>query len=190
MKLSIGPIIKQATIDDLSKLKEIINLSFPLFFRYFAWHSVSDLTEPVLVSETEAIVSGFAKLIEFSIDSDKYGCILWIAVHSAYRRKGIALALTNEGENYLKEKGSQVVFASTQRRNSAALATLGKAGFTPVGFLGLWQLFGWRAFSFYRHIWYAPGEVVLMNGSKKQNWSGEQDLNLRRLGICGLDRLE
>jgi ribosomal protein S18 acetylase RimI-like enzyme len=160
--LSIGSIIRQATIDDRPKLKEIIDLSFPLFFRYFAWHSVSDLTEPVQVSEGEAIVSGFAKLIDFSVGGGKYGCILWIAVHPAYRRRGIALALTNAGKNYLKEQGSQGVFASTQRRNSAALATLGKAGFNRVGFLGLWRFFGWRVFSFYRHIWYAPGEVVLM----------------------------
>ncbi len=161
----IGPIIRQTTINDRAKLKEIIDLSFPRFFRYFAWHSVSDLTNTVIVSEAETVIAGFAKLIEFGVGSAKYGCILWIAVHPAYRHKGIALALTNAGVNYLKQQGSKAVFASTQRRNSTALATLGKAGFNPVRFLGLWRLFGWRVFSFYRHIWYAPGEVVLMNGS-------------------------
>jgi hypothetical protein len=31
-----------------------------------------------------------------------------------------------------------------------------------MGFLGLWRLFGWRVFQFYREIWFAPGEIVLM----------------------------
>jgi ribosomal protein S18 acetylase RimI-like enzyme len=164
-ELIIRPIIRQTTINDLAKLKEIIDLSFPRFFRYFAWHSVSDLTKPVIVSETETVIAGFAKLIEFGIGSAKYGCILWIAIHPAYRHKGIALKLTNAGVEYLKQQRAKAVFASTQRQNRAALATLGKAGFNRVGFLGLWRLFGWRVFSFYRHIWYAPGEVVLMNDS-------------------------
>ena len=156
------PSIRLSTPDDYAKLKEIIDLSFPRFFRYFANHSITSEDGKVLVSETQGIISGFAKLIEFKIGSQKYGCILWIAVHSSYRRQGIALNLTNEGTETLKKAGAQAVFASTQRRNRAAKATLGKAGFVQRGFLGLWRVFGWRVFSFYREIWYAPGEIVLM----------------------------
>jgi ribosomal protein S18 acetylase RimI-like enzyme len=157
--------IREATPSDRAKLKEIIDLSFPRFFRFFASRSVSDTHEPTLVSEQESVVVGFAKLIEFNVGNGTYGCILWIAVHPAYRRRGIALALTDAGVDYLKQRGVQAVFASTQRKNSAALATLGRAGFELVGFLGLWRLFGWRIFEFYGDIWFAPGELVLMRGS-------------------------
>jgi ribosomal protein S18 acetylase RimI-like enzyme len=154
--------IRQGTLDDFTRLKEIIDLSFPRFFRYFASHSVSSEDGKVLVSEIQGGVWGFVKLIEFDINSQKYGCILWIAVHPSYRRKGIASSLTNAGVDYLKNVGVQAVFASTQISNKAAQATLGKAGFWRVGFLGLWRVFGWRVFSFYSNIWYAPGEVVFI----------------------------
>ena len=128
--------IRQATPSDYAILKEIIDLSFQRFFRYFAWHSVSDPDEPVLVSEAEGIVVGFAKLIEFKVGGGKYGCILWIAVHPAYRRRGLALALTNSGEDYLKQRGSQAVFASTQRRNSAGIGNFGQGWVCADGFFG------------------------------------------------------
>ncbi len=158
------PTIRQATTDDRAKLKEIIDLSFPRFFRFFATHSLNSEGK-VLVTETQGIISGFAKLIEFNVGARKYGCILWIAVHPSYRRRGIAFSLTNAGIDCLKKDEAQAVFASTQRRNSAALAALGKAGFKRIGFLGLWRLFDWRVFSFYRKIWFAPGEIVLMHDS-------------------------
>jgi ribosomal protein S18 acetylase RimI-like enzyme len=157
--------IRQAIVDDRTRIKEIIGLSFPRFFRFFATQSISDTHEPTLVSEQEGVVVGFAKLIEFNVGNGKYGCILWIAVHPAYRRRGIALGLTDAGVDYLKQRGAQAVFASTQRRNSAALATLGRAGFERVGFLGLWRFFGWRVLEFYGDVWFAPGELVLMCGS-------------------------
>jgi len=156
------PSIRQATSSDYAKLKEIIDLSFPRFFRYFASHSIDTDGGKVLVATAQGTVAGFAKLIEFQISSVKYGCILWIATHPTSRRKGIAHALTNAGVDSLKKEGSKAVFASTQHRNSAAKGALGKAVFRRMGFLDLWQLFGWRVFIFYREIWYAPGEIVFM----------------------------
>jgi ribosomal protein S18 acetylase RimI-like enzyme len=144
--------IRQGTPDDYAKLEEIIDLSFPLFFRYFANHSVTSEEGKVLLSETHGGISGFVKLIEFNLNLQKYGCILWIAVHPSCRRKGIASSLTNAGIDCLKNDGGQAVFASTQIRNKAAQATLGKAGFMRVGFLGLLRIFGLRVFSFYRDI--------------------------------------
>jgi len=155
--------IRQITPNDYAKLKEIIDLSFPIFFRYFASHSVSSDDGKVIVSETQGVISGFVKLIKFNLNSQKYGCILWIAVHPSCRRKGFASNLTNAGIDYLKNVDAQAVFASTQIRNNAAQATLGKAVFRKVGFLGLWRIFGWRVLSFYRDIWYAPGEVVFIH---------------------------
>ena len=157
--------VRLSTFEDYAKLKEIIDLSFPRFFRYFASHSVKSEEGKVLVAEMQGIISGFVKLIEFNISSQKYGCILWIAVHPSYRRRGNAFSLTNAGLDCLKNDDARAVFASTQRRNSAAKATLGKAGFRRIGFLGLWRVFGWRVFSFYSDIWYAPGEIVFMHDS-------------------------
>jgi ribosomal protein S18 acetylase RimI-like enzyme len=159
--MSDQPNIRQATQQDLPRLKEIIDESFPRFFRYFALHSVSDLAEPTLVYEADSAVVGFAKQIQFTIQQAKYGCILWVAVGPKHRRKGVASALTDASLIWQKGYGAKAVFASTKRSNRASLANLGKAGFIRVGFWGLWRLFGWRVFQFYVCIWFAPGEVVL-----------------------------
>ena len=117
----------------------------------------------MLVSETKGIVVGFAKLIEFCAGNIKFGCILWLAVHPEYRRKGIANELVIVGTEQLNYYGARTVFASVQRRNIASLTVFRKAGFRKMGFMGLWRLFGWRVFEFYRDIWFAPREVVLMH---------------------------
>jgi ribosomal protein S18 acetylase RimI-like enzyme len=162
VKVSNDSTVRQATKNDSARLKEIIDLSFPKFYRFFASHSVNSEEGKVLIAETQGVISGFAKLIEFDIGGSKYGCILWIAVHPAYQLRGIALSLTSAGVEELKKDGAYAVFASTQVRNKAAQATLSKAGFKRMGFRGLWRVFGWRVFSFYREIWYAPGEIVYM----------------------------
>ena len=56
---------RQSTPGDYAKIKEIIDLSFPRFFLYFANHSVTSKDGKVLVSETQGRISGFIKLIEF-----------------------------------------------------------------------------------------------------------------------------
>ena len=154
-------LIRHATTKDRTKLKEIIDSSFPRFFRFFADYSVGSEDGKVLVSENQGIVAGFAKLIEFNVGARKYGCILWIAVRPSFRRRGIALSLTVASVACLKEDGAQAVFASTQRRNRAAQATLGRAGFVRISFLDLFRVFGWRVFEFYGDIWFAPSEIVL-----------------------------
>jgi len=148
---------------DRAVLKEIIDLSFPRFFRFFAANSVDSEDGKFLVSEFGGVVVGFAKLTEFSIDRHKYGCILWLAVHPNQRRKGVASALVQAGVEELKRDGAEAVFASVQRRNMASLATFGRDGFERVGFVSLWRRFGWRTFQFYSDIWFAPGEIVQMH---------------------------
>jgi ribosomal protein S18 acetylase RimI-like enzyme len=159
--MSVPPVIRPATFGDLSRLKEIISVSFPWYFRYFAAHSVSDLDEPTLVYDAAGRVVAFVKLIQFTIKQVKYGCIFWIAVDPPYRQQGIALALTNAGLEWQRNNGANAVFASTQRNNQAALATLSKAGFVHMGFGALRRLFSWRVLQFSSDIWLAPGEVVL-----------------------------
>ena len=154
--------IRQIVPSDTDRVKQIIDLSFPRFFRFFATHSLHEEGE-VLVSETEGLVVGFAKLINFHVGGGKFGCILWLAVHPQFRRKGIASALVNAGTTRLKDDGARAVFASVQRRNVASLAVFSRQCFRKKGFLGLWRLFGWRVFKFYSDIWFAPGEIVLMH---------------------------
>jgi len=154
--------IRQIVPSDTDRVKQIIDLSFPRFFRFFATHSLHGEGE-VLVSETEGLVVGFAKLIDFNLGGGKFGCILWLAVHPQFRRKGIASALVNAGTTRLKDDGARAVFASVQRRNAASLEVFSRRCFRKMGFLGLWRLFGWRAFKFYSDIWFAPGEIVLMH---------------------------
>jgi len=146
---------------DDGRLEEIIGLSFPRFFRFFASRSLNS-EGPVLVGETGGRVVGFAKLIEFDVGGNRFGCVLWLAVHSDFRRRNIATWLVEVGTDYLLRHGAGAVFASTQRGNSGSLATFRKAGFRRIGFMGLWRIFGWQVFNLYRDIWYAPGEILLI----------------------------
>ena len=144
-------------------LGKLQTLSFSRFMGFFAVQSLFSNEGQVLVSESQGTVVGFAKLIDFQIARLKFGCILWIAVHPGFRRKGFATALTAQGILRLKQEGANAVFASTQRRKTGALIVLGRNGFRRVGFRELWRLFSWRVFEFYGDIWLAPGEVVLMH---------------------------
>jgi ribosomal protein S18 acetylase RimI-like enzyme len=157
-----APTIRQAEPHDKRVLKDIIDLSFPRFFRFFAVNSLESEEGEVLVSDHEGMVVGFTKIVPFVIDKRKYGCILWLAVHPNQRRKGVASALVSAGFESLKRDGAEAVFASVQRRNTASLKTFARERFTTIGFVGLWQLFRWRILQFYSDIWYAPGERVLI----------------------------
>jgi ribosomal protein S18 acetylase RimI-like enzyme len=160
--LNADLIVRQMAQSDLRQVKQVIDMSFPRFYRYFSFHSVQEEGQ-VLVAEFQGMIVGFAKLIYFKIGIKKYGCILWIAVHPSSRRKGIALKLTNIATQRLKEEGAKAIFASTQRRNFGALTVLRLENFRRMRFVGLWHLFGWRVFQFYSAIWFAPYEVVLMH---------------------------
>ena len=148
---------------DAIKIKEIIDLSFSPFIRFFALHSLDDEGRVLVVENQEGVIAGFAKLITFKERAIKYGCILWIAVHPKYRLKGIASNLVNAGLNDLKDEGAKAVFASVRRRNFASLAVFKKQGFKRMNLIGLWRLFGWQTFKFLSDIWLAPGEVALIH---------------------------
>lgn len=154
--------IREATPSDRAKIKEIIDLSFPRFFRYFATHSL-DSDGKTLVAESKGVTAGFAKLITFYVGGVKYGCVLWLATHPDFRRRGFAAAIVKAGTENLKADDARMVFASVSRRNKASLAVFCKEGFLRPGFLGLWRLFGWRVFGFYGDVWFAPTEIVLVH---------------------------
>jgi len=154
--------IRSSAPSDEDRLKEIIDSSFPRFFRFFANHSL-DSEGIVLVCEAERVVVAFAKLTEFRVGNGSFGCVLWLAVHPDFRRQNVATGLVKAGTDYLFSHHMGSVFASTQRGNLGSLATFRKAGYRRMGFLGLWRRFGWRVFRLYGKIWYAPREVALMN---------------------------
>ncbi len=156
------PTIRQATANDRQKLKEIIDLSFPIFYRYFSSRSVNSGTGGVLVSEENGVVMGFARLIEFVVGGKKFGCVLWLAVHPGFRGRGVASRLVRAGVDWLVRRGAGAVFASAAHGNVGSISTFEGVGFRRVGFLGLWRFFGWGVFGFYGGIWFVPGEVVLM----------------------------
>ena len=148
--------------NDLSQVKQVIDLSFPRFYRFFAFHSIEE--GQVLVIKIERRVVGFVKLIDFSVGSKKYSCILWIAVHPSFRRRGIATNLTNNAIQQLKQKGANVVFASTQRKNTAALSVLTIQGFKRL-VSWVYDVFSVGASSSFSALFgfCLPGEVVLMH---------------------------
>ena len=160
--------IRSSVQSDKDRLKEIIDLSFPRFFRFFASHSL-DSEGIVLVCEAERVVVAFAKLTEFRVGNGSYGCVLWLAVHPDFRRQNVATGLVKAGTDYVFSHHVGAVFASTQRGNLGSLATFRKEGYRRMGFLGLWRRFGWRVFSLYRKIWYAPVEIVLIHDNAKQD---------------------
>jgi ribosomal protein S18 acetylase RimI-like enzyme len=164
MTVRTGIWIRQAEPRDIPVLKEIVDLSFPRFFRFFASHSIDSEDGELLVSECNGEVVGFAKLRKFHLADEKYGCIFWLAVHPNHRRKGVASALVNFATEELEREGQRGVFASVKRTNKASLATFRKEGFEQAGLVELWRLFSWRIFQLYRDIWSAPTEIVLIHG--------------------------
>lgn len=102
--------VRHATTSDASPIKDIIDLSFSRFFRFFASHSVGSEEGQLIVAESKGGIAGFAKLIEFHVNGVKYGCILWIAVHPALRRRGIALKLAKRGNRNVEGNRSKSGF--------------------------------------------------------------------------------
>jgi len=156
--------IRQASPDDMPRLKEIINASFPRFYRHFSSRSINSKTGAVLVSEVNGIVAGFVRLTEFSVGGRRFGCVFWLAVHPSFRRRGLAGGLIKAGVDWLLVRGAVAVFATVGRGNVGSIGAFEGVGFVCVGFLGLWGLFGWRVFRLYGAVWFFPYEVLLMYG--------------------------
>lgn len=160
--MSSDYIIAEASEQDISEVKEIIQKSFKRLFRYFAIASLNS-SGYILVSKKNRTPVAFTKLTMFQIEGRQFGCILWLAVHPDFRQKGIAAPLVNASTEHLKANNAEAVFASVQHNNIPSLATFKKEGFALVGFRGLWKLFKWQVFSLYSNIWFVPGENVLIH---------------------------
>ncbi len=153
-------IIREAKQTDMEALKEICNLSFPRFYRFFSIRSLKT-SGVALLGEVNRRVAGFAKLIQFHVGNETYGGVLWLAVHPAFRRRGIAHALVEMGTEYLLNQGAKTVYASTQNHNTATLNLFNKVGYRRVRFYDRLKRFGWRVFEFKHEMWIVPTEIVL-----------------------------
>ena len=83
------------------------------------------------------------------------------------RRRQLPLKLVKAGSRLLAKLWMQEAvfcFRVAMSGNIASLATFNQGRFWRVGFLGLWRFLLGEIFSFYRKIWFVPGEVVLMHG--------------------------
>ncbi len=154
--------VRDVEQNDKTGLKEIVDVSFPRFFRFFAMQSLNSESGKTLVGEKCGKIVGFAKLTDFLAGKLRCGCILWLAVHPSHRREEVASMLVQAGVADLKRRGVEKIFVSVQRRNKASLATFSRNGFERTGLMSLRRIFGWRILQFYGDIWYAPGELVLM----------------------------
>jgi GNAT superfamily N-acetyltransferase len=148
----------------MPRLKEIINSSFPRFYRHFSNRSVNSHSGAVLVSEMGGEIAGFARLVEFCVGGRRFGLVLWLAVHPGFRRRGVAAGLVGAGVDWLVGRGAVAVFGSAGHGNVGSIGSFLGVGFRRVGFRGLLGFFGWRVFVFYVRIWFVPGEVVLLYG--------------------------
>jgi len=153
--------IKQMESCETNELEQVTCTSFSRFLRYVATNSQYSAGQ-VLVSEAQGTAVGFVKLAGFHVDGAKFGCILGLAVHPQFRRKGVATALVNAGTKCLKCDGATAIFATAETTNIGSLTVFNNAGFKRMGFLGLRRLFGWRVFEVYRTIRFAVGQTVLM----------------------------
>jgi hypothetical protein len=61
-------IVRLMTQSDLRQVKQVIDVSFPRFYRYFSFHSVQEEGQ-VLVAELQGTIVGFVKIIDFIIAS-------------------------------------------------------------------------------------------------------------------------
>ena len=154
--------IRQMESKDINSLNQVTYSSFPKFFQYIATHKQYSKGQ-VLVSDTQGTAVGYIKLVEFQMENDKFGFIPGLAVHSHFRRKGIATSLVNTATQQLKQDGAKAVFATAHLANNASLTVFCLQGFKKMNFLSLRHLFGWRIFKVYNGVWYTPGEIVLMN---------------------------
>jgi [ribosomal protein S18]-alanine N-acetyltransferase len=155
--------VRPRTQADQTQLEEIVDKSFNNYLNYYARHSLTSKGH-MLVCQTDAgQIAGYVKLTWFSIKNQKYGCILFVAVHPNFRRMGLASSLIEAGIEYLKSNGAQLVFASIDHNNKASLATFGHKEFKRMAFSDVWQLFGWRTLKFYLKIVYIIGEAVVMH---------------------------
>ena len=132
--------IRAATIDDLAAifhLGEQVFTAGELSNLYRTWdeYEVTGLFhtdgEYVLVADIDGRVVGFAMgtIIEKARTAWNYGHLLWLAVHPAHARKGVAARLFTHFKSLMQAAGVRMLMIDTQADNEAAVRFFTRQGF-------------------------------------------------------------
>ena len=118
--------------DELQQLLEIENMSFNRFDAYNLedferWYQYNP--DLCLVAEIEGRIAGY--MITRILPTQ--GDLASLAIHSNYKRHGLATALFNYTVKRVKEYGKKQITLEVRKNNSSALAFWHKMGFVPFG---------------------------------------------------------
>jgi len=156
VKEEVGLRISEAGPGERARLEPILEEGFE---GWYLRHSKRTLYEipTVRVAEFEGRAVGLAMLKSLE---DKAGYVYYIAVAAASRRTGVGGRLLDDALDHFASLGDQVVYASVENEEAAALFR--SRGFTKTGFGDLSRRYGLvRAVAMYRSMLVVPGEVLL-----------------------------
>ncbi len=92
----------------------------------------------------------------------KVGYVYYIAVATAYRKKGIAKQLLENALQHFKASNVEEVFASVEEDNKPSEALFASEGFTRTSFHEVSKRHGsLHTLNMYREMLVVPGEVLL-----------------------------
>ena len=92
----------------------------------------------------------------------KVGYVYYIAVATAYRKKGIAKQLLENALQHFKASNVEEVFASVEENNKPSEALFASEGFTRTSFHEVSKRHGsLHTLNMYREMLVVPGEVLL-----------------------------
>lgn len=169
---------------DLNQIADLIEMSFPIHkdpdgqiyiqkMRKAAremnllgwlspWAEVANVTASGFVWEEDDRIVGNLSLIPFEKDGRRVYMIANVAVHPAYRRKGIARALTRRAVGYLRRRNTGEVWLQVREDNMEAQELYRSVGFRNCAVRTTWRI--------------KPGEVV----KKSSLEDSKKYLRLRR----------
>ncbi len=123
-------LIRRMNEDDIRSVVKIEQASFPLPWSENSFMRELHKTRSIpKVAELDNVVVGYV-CIDYVMDE---GHILNLAVHSAYRKRGIAAALVEDAVEELKLKGCRAVYLEVRASNHAARKLYGNIGFSVIG---------------------------------------------------------
>jgi len=92
--------------------------------RYLRWAAaavdISSLPSSGYVWEEDGKLVGNLSLIPFNVHGDRYYLIANVAVHPAYRRRGVARELTASGIEYARRRGAKACWLHVRQENEPA----------------------------------------------------------------------
>jgi len=153
-----SPILIDLTGADRERAVPVIVDGFVGIYR---WHAKRTLREVSVVraAEVNGDVAGIAMLERLT---SSVGYVYYLAVRSAYRRKGIGGLLLDDAVAGFVREGVRVVYGAAEHDNTSSIALFVSRGFRAVerrelgyreGGLGAWGL---RS-----RMWLVSGEVLL-----------------------------